>query len=145
MLNEIMYTAEVTNLGARTGSVSSSDGVLELQVRQPQVLGGPVDGKYTNPEQLFAAAYAACFGGALAGVGKGKNMKDATVTAKVHIGKADTGYGIGAELHVVLPHLSQEEAQTLVENAHQLCPYSKATRGNIDVKLVATGGLWDFK
>lgn len=136
MLNKIHYTATVTNTGARTGNVKSDDGVLDLEVRQPAALGGP-QGDYTNPEQLFAAAYAACFGGALQVAGKGKNMTDATVTVKVHIGnEIEGGYGLGAEIHVALPHLSKEEAEAIVDKAHATCPYSKATRGNIDVKLV---------
>ncbi|WP_250631397.1 organic hydroperoxide resistance protein [Rhodoflexus caldus] len=136
MLNKIHYTASVTNVGARTGNVKSDDGVLDLEVRQPVALGGP-KGNYTNPEQLFAAAYAACFGGALQAAGKGKNMADATVTVKVHIGnEIEGGFGLGAEIHVSLPHLSKAEAEEIVDKAHATCPYSKATRGNIDVKLV---------
>ncbi len=137
MLTKIHYTAEVTNIGARTGSVRSSDGVLELQVRQPAALGGPSDSLYTNPEQLFAATYSACFAGALAANGKAKDMRDGTVTALVHIGADKAGgFGIGAELHISLPHLSIEEATEIVDKAHQSCPYSKAIRGNVDVKLV---------
>jgi lipoyl-dependent peroxiredoxin len=137
MLTKIHYTAEVTNIGARTGSVRSSDGALDLQVRQPAALGGPSDSRYTNPEQLFAATYSACFAGALAANGKGKDMRDGTVTALVHIGSDETGgYGIGAELHISLPHLSAEDATEVVNIAHQSCPYSKAIRGNVDVKLV---------
>jgi Ohr subfamily peroxiredoxin len=136
MLSKIHYTATVTNTGARTGNVKSDDGVLDLEVRQPVALGGP-QGNYTNPEQLFAAAYAACFGGALQAAGKGKNMADASVTVQVHIGsEVEGGYGLAAEIHVALPHLSKEEAEEIVDKAHQTCPYSKATRGNIDVKLV---------
>lgn len=136
MLTKIHYTASVTNVGARTGSVKSDDGILDLEVRQPQALGGP-KGNFTNPEQLFAAAYAACFGGALQAAGKGKNMADATVTVLVHIGSdSEGGFGLGAEIHVSLPHVSKEEAQAIVERAHATCPYSKAVRGNIDVKLV---------
>ncbi|WP_448519446.1 organic hydroperoxide resistance protein [Rhodoflexus sp.] len=136
MLSKIHYTATVTNTGARTGNVKSDDGILDLEVRQPQALGGP-KGNFTNPEQLFAAAYAACFGGALQAAGKGKNLTDATVTVLVHIGTdKEGGYGLGAEIHVALPHLSRQEAEELVATAHNTCPYSKATRGNIDVKLV---------
>lgn len=135
MLTKIYYTATVTNVGARTGNVKSDDGVLDLEVRQPVSLGGP-KGNYTNPEQLFAAAYAACFGGALQAAGKGKNMSDAAVTVKVHIGQDEAGgFGLGVEIHVSLPHLRKEEAEEIVRRAHETCPYSKATRGNIDVKL----------
>jgi len=137
MLTEIVYTTEVTNVGARTGAVKSADGALELQVRQPAELGGPKEPRYTNPEQLFGATYSSCFGGALAAAGKGKNLRDGEVTAKVLLGKDETGgFGIAVELHVQLPHLSLEEATEVIEKAHQICPYSKAIRGNVAVKLV---------
>jgi lipoyl-dependent peroxiredoxin len=137
MLTKIAYTAEVTNTGARTGACRSSDGALDVQVRQPAELGGPADTRYTNPEQLFGAAYAACFGGALAAAGKGKNMRDGSITAKVHIGNDEAGgFGLAVELHVTLPHLTPEDAKEVVAQAHKTCPYSKATKGNIDVKLV---------
>ena len=136
MLTNELYTTEVTNIGARTGAVKSADGALELQVRQPAELGGPKEPRYTNPEQLFGATYSSCFGGALAAVGKGKNMRDGEVTAKVILGNDETGgFGIAVELFVSLPHLSLEEATEVVEKAHQVCPYSKAIRGNVDVKL----------
>ncbi len=137
MLSKILYTTEVTNIGARTGNVRSSDGVLELEVRQPAELGGPKSPAFTNPEQLFAATYSACYAGALAAVGKGLDMRDAMVTAIVHLGNdVAGGFGIAADLHIRLPHLSTEEAQEVAEKAHQACPYSKAIRGNVEVKLV---------
>jgi organic hydroperoxide reductase OsmC/OhrA len=113
------YTAEVVNTGGRKGYIKSSDGILDFPVSMPKELGG--NGDHTNPEQLFAAGYAACFGGALSS-----------------IGKTDAGaFGISAELHVTIPNLSKEDATALVEAAHQVCPYSVATRGNIEVKIFA--------
>ncbi len=137
MLTNIIYTAEVTNIGARTGNVRASDGALDLEVRQPAELGGPSSPKYTNPEQLFAATYSAYYAGALAAAGKGKDMRDGTVTARVHLGKDEAGgFGIAAELHINLPHLPYQEAVEVSEKAHQTCPYSKAIRGNVEVKII---------
>jgi Ohr subfamily peroxiredoxin len=137
---QILYTAEVTGTSGRNGHIKSSDGVLDLDVRHPQALGGPKDGQYTNPEQLFAAGYAACFGGAIMGVGKRLNadVSEAEVTAKVSIGKTEVGgFGLGVELRIKFPHITDMIlAQSIVEQAHQTCPYSIATRGNIEVKLV---------
>jgi Ohr subfamily peroxiredoxin len=111
--------------------------VLDLPVAMPKELGG-AGGAVTNPEQLFAAGYAACFESALRLVaGKaGKNVKDASITASATIGKTpDGGFGLAVALKGSLPGLSQEEAQQLMHAAHEVCPYSKATRGNIEVKL----------
>ena len=132
-----LYTATATAQGGRNGRVRSSDGVLDMPLAMPKELGG-AGGAVTNPEQLFAAGYAACFESALRLVaGKaGKNVKDASITAAVTIGKTpDGGYGLSVELKGKMPGLSQEEAQQLMNTAHEVCPYSKATRGNIDVKL----------
>ena len=131
-----IYTAEVHATGGRSGHVASSDGVLDMDVSMPKELGGK-DG-YTNPEQLFAAGYAACFGGAIGAVAQGKNVKDFKIRAKATIGKTEEGaFGISASLEVYFPNLSQEEGQGVVEAAHQVCPYSVATRGNIEVTVSA--------
>lgn len=130
------YTAEVVNTGGRKGHIKSSDGILDFPVSMPKELGG--NGDHTNPEQLFAAGYAACFGGALSAVAKGKNISGTEIKALVSIGKTGAGaFGISAELHVNIPNLSKEEATVLVEAAHQVCPYSVATKGNIEVKIFA--------
>lgn len=131
-----MYTAEVTNTGGRKGHVKSSDGILDLDVSMPAAMGG--HGGKTNPEQLFAAGYSSCFNGAVGAVAKGRNIADAELTAKVGIGNDPAGgFALTVELHGNFPNLSQEEAQQLMEDAHQACPYSKATRGNIEVTLSA--------
>jgi lipoyl-dependent peroxiredoxin len=132
-----LYTATATAQGGRNGRVRSTDGVVDLALSMPKELGG-AGGASTNPEQLFAAGYAACFESALRLVaGKaGKNVKEAAITASATIGKTDDGgFGLAVELKGKLPGLSQEEAQQLMHTAHEVCPYSKATRGNIDVKL----------
>jgi osmotically inducible protein OsmC len=137
-----VYTAEATSSGGgRNGRVRSDDGIIDQDVKQPPALGGP--GGATNPEQLFAAAYAACFHGALRKVAKDQGVSipdEATVDAAVGIGKDETGFGINAVLTARLPGLDQEQAESLVAAAHQVCPYSKATRGNIDVQLKAVTG-----
>jgi lipoyl-dependent peroxiredoxin len=131
-----MYTAEATNTGGRKGHVKSSDGILDFDVSMPAALGG--HGGKTNPEQLFAAGYAACFNGAVGAVANGRNITDAAITAKVGIGKDSTGgFALTVELHGAFPNLSSEEAMHVMEDAHQACPYSKATRGNIEVLLSA--------
>jgi len=126
-----LYTTDATNAGGRKGHVTTSDGVLDLDVRSPAP-----GSKYTNPEQLFAAGYASCFNGAIMAVAQGRDVTDSTVTAEVTFGKSEAGgYGLAVILKVKLPNLGGEEAQKLVEEAHQLCPYSVATRGNIAVTL----------
>ena len=137
---EVVYTTESTATGAgRDGHVKSSDGRIDLETRPPKAAGGSGDG--TNPEQLFSAGYSACFLGALRLVARNNDiaLDDATaVTAQVGFGKdAAGGFGINATLIGYLPGLEQSAAQDLMEKAHQVCPYSKATRGNIDVSLAA--------
>lgn len=135
-----MYTAEVTATGGRNGKVVSDNGVLNLEVRSPKALGGSSD-DYTNPEQLFAAGYSACFDSALNLVIKQAKVQtgETSVTAKVDIGKLDNGgFGLAAKLSVNIPEVSQEVAEELVVKAHQVCPYSNATRGNIEVILEVT-------
>jgi lipoyl-dependent peroxiredoxin len=133
-----LYTAVATTEGGRTGHVRSSDGVLDLALSMPKSLGGP-GGEGTNPEQLFAAGYSACFESALRFVARSKKIQvdKASITAHVTIGSVETGgFKLAVELHASLPGHDRAEAQALVEAAHQVCPYSNATRGNIDVKLV---------
>ncbi|MDR6224369.1 organic hydroperoxide resistance protein [Desmospora profundinema] len=132
-----IYTAVVNAEGGRNGKVVSTDGVIDLDVRMPKELGGP-GGSATNPEQLFAAGYAACFDSALGLVARQKRVKtgETQVTAHVSIGKdEDGGFALSAILEVQVPGVDEETARELVEAAHQVCPYSKATRGNIDVTL----------
>jgi len=132
-----LYTAKATSTGAaRDGHVASSDGVLEFDLSIPKGLGG-AGGAGTNPEQLFAAGYAACFHSALQAVARREKVKLAgtSVTAEVGIGKQGEGFGLAVELVVSLPGVEQETGAKLVDAAHQMCPYSNATRGNIDVAL----------
>jgi Ohr subfamily peroxiredoxin len=135
---EALYTAKVTAEGGRNGRVVSSDGVIDLEVKMPKGLGGP-GGEATNPEQLFAAGYAACFDGALNLVIRKKRLKEVEstkVTANVSIGKdTDGGFALAVQLDVQITGVDKNTAQELLEAAHQVCPYSKATRGNIDVVL----------
>ena len=134
---ETVYTASATTTGGRNGHVESSDGVLDLDLTMPKEMGGQ-GGSATDPEQLFAAGYSACFEQALRIVAgqQNKDVGDASITANVDIGQTeDGGFGLGVELIGHLPNLPGEEAQALMEEAHQMCPYSRATRGNIDVKL----------
>lgn len=133
---DALYTAAATANG-REGRTVSSDGQLDLALAMPPALGG--NGRGTNPEQLFAAGYAACFASALGLVGREAKIdtKDVSVSAEVSIGKDDTGFGLAVTLRVELPDgLAGETGTRLVEQAHQVCPYSKATRGNIPVELV---------
>lgn len=137
-LEKILYTATATATGGREGQAISSDGVLDVVLSTPRELGG-AGGDGTNPEQLFAAGYSACFLGALkfvAGKQKVALPSTTTVTGKVGIGPLPTGFGIQAELTIAAPGIEREELQSLVERAHIVCPYSNATRGNIDVTLV---------
>ncbi|MEV2193526.1 organic hydroperoxide resistance protein [Streptomyces phaeochromogenes] len=134
---KIMYVAEATAHGGREGYVTSQDGQLELKVAMPPALGGDGDG--TNPEQLFAAGFSSCFHNALVLVGRreGFDLSGSTVAAKVGIGpNKQRGYGLAVALSVSLPVLDQEVASKLVDAAHQVCPYSNATRGNIEVTIL---------
>ncbi|MDG2433736.1 organic hydroperoxide resistance protein [Flavobacterium sp.] len=135
-----LYTAEAIATGGRNGHVKSSNGVLDVQVRMPKALGGAND-DYTNPEMLFAAGYAACFDSALSLVIKQEKITtgETTVNAKISIGQLDNGgFGLAGELAVNVPGVTQEKAQELVEKAHQVCPYSNATRGNVAIDLIVT-------
>ncbi len=135
---EAIYTAVATSLGeGRNGSARTSDGKVEVQLSTPKEMGGSGEG--TNPEQLFALGYAACFHSALKGQGKalGIPVADSAVTAEVGIGKRDDGVGFGLviTLRVELSGVSQEDAEKVAAAAHQVCPYSNATRGNVEVTL----------
>jgi Ohr subfamily peroxiredoxin len=137
-IEKVLYTAQATANGGRDGRAKSSDNVLDIQLSTPRELGG-AGGPGTNPEQLFAAGYSACFLGALkfvAGKEKVALPADTNVTGRVGIGAIPTGFGIEAELRIQAPGLPKDQLQKLVEKAHIVCPYSNATRGNIDVKLV---------
>ncbi|MFP5070047.1 organic hydroperoxide resistance protein [Pseudonocardia nantongensis] len=132
-------TAATSSGGGRDGRIRSEDGLIDQDLKMPPELGGP--GGATNPEQLFAAAYASCFHGALrlvAGKKKVAVPDDATVRATVTLTPDDTSFTIGAEITAHLPGLDRAQADELVEAAHQVCPYSKATRGNVDVSLATT-------
>ena len=134
----ILYTAQASATGGRSGRAVSDNGVLDVTLTTPKELGG--DGATgTNPEQMFAAGYSACFLGALkhvAGKQKVALPADTTVTGKVGIGAIPTGFGIEAELTIKAPGVPRDTLQALVDAAHIVCPYSNATRGNIDVTLV---------
>jgi|SRR5436305_4689724 len=134
-----LYTAVATANGGRDGHVRSTDGVLDMDLRTPKEMGGP-GGQATNPEQLFAAGYAACFESALRLVARAqrKPLTETAITAHVTLNAAaDRRYVLSVELHGKLAGLSQDETRALMQAAHQVCPYSNATRGNIEVKLVA--------
>jgi len=137
-IETILYAATATATGGREGRATSSDSVLDVPLSTPRELGG-AGGPGTNPEQLFAAGYSACFLGALKFVaGKQKVALPATttVTGKVGIGAIPTGFGIEAQLTITAPGIDRDALQALVDQAHIVCPYSNATRGNIDVTLV---------
>ncbi len=137
---QTLYTAVATATGGRDGRAISSDTILDVKLSTPKELGG-AGGQATNPEQLFAAGYAACFIGALkfvASQGKQPIPNDASITAHVGIGQIPGGFGLDIDLHINLPGLELAAAQALVEAAHQVCPYSNATRGNVDVRLHVT-------
>jgi osmotically inducible protein OsmC len=139
-MGQAIYTAVATARGdGRNGEVTSSDGVIDESLAIPKEMGGP-GGDKTNPEQLFAAGYSACFHSALQLVARQAKvaLPESTVTAEVSVLKQDVGFGLGVALNVSLPGLEQAQADQLVEQAHQVCPYSNATRGNIEVALSAT-------
>ncbi|WP_409522434.1 organic hydroperoxide resistance protein [Nitrincola sp. MINF-07-Sa-05] len=131
-----LYTAVVTSTGGRDGQAKSNDGLLEVKLSAPRELGG--NGGATNPEQLFAAGYSACFIGAMKFVAAQlkQTLPDSTqVRAEIGIGQIEGGFGLDADLYVSLQGMDETAANELVAKAHQVCPYSNATRGNIDVRL----------
>ncbi|PZP84076.1 MAG: hypothetical protein DI582_09705 [Azospirillum brasilense] len=131
-----LYTAKVHTVGGRDGHAKSDDGKIDLKLGRP----GSNDAG-TNPEQLFAAGYSACFGGALAHIAKLEKIQvnAVTVDAEVNLNQSDDGFSLSAALHVTVDGVDDATAKSLAEKAHAFCPYSKATRGNIEVKLTAEG------
>ena len=135
-----LYTAKATATGGRDGRAISSDNVIDLPLSTPKEMGGAGKAGATNPEQLFAAGYAACFDGALNLVARLEKtpISGSTIEAAVSFGKDGDNYGLAVDMQVNIPGLSQEQAEALVAKAHQVCPYSRATRGNIEVNLSTT-------
>lgn len=138
---DVLYTARATARGGREGEVVSDDGVLDLSLTLPKELGGP-GGDHTNPEQLFAAGYAACFHSALKRVAGGRqvDVDGSSITAQVGLGTDGAAFGLAVTLVGAFPTLDDAAAQGLMHAAHEVCPYSRATRGNIDVALEVTPG-----
>ncbi|HET8843195.1 MAG TPA: organic hydroperoxide resistance protein [Ktedonobacteraceae bacterium] len=137
---KILYTAEATVHGGRAGEARSSDGNLIVKLGLPKEMGGTGEG--TNPEQLFAVGYAACFQSALIRVAQREKIdaSQSTITSRVGIGPSGQGqFGLEVELRVSIPGVDTETGQKLLELAHQVCPYSNATRGNIPVNLIFEG------
>ncbi|MBL9039560.1 MAG: organic hydroperoxide resistance protein [Archangium sp.] len=134
-LEKTLYTARATAFAGRDGSVKTDDGALDLKVTPPKSMGGA--GGATNPEQLFAAGYSACFGSAVMHVARMQKITTGPVaiTAQVSLGPVGQGFGLAVELEAKIPELPRDVAQKLVEAAHLVCPYSNATRGNIAVNL----------
>ena len=135
-LDKVVYTAQATATGGRDGSAQTPDGQLNVKLSVPKEMGGA--GQGVNPEQLFAAGYSACFLGAMkyvAGTQKLALPADASIDGKVGIGPIPQGFGIEVALTIHLPGMDRVAAQTLIDQAHQVCPYSNATRGNIEVTL----------
>lgn len=136
-LEQVVYTGTATATGGREGVAKSSDGALDVKLSTPEALGG-AGGDGTNPEQMFAAGYSACFIGALKHVAAAEKVKlgsDISVTGDVSIGPIPQGFAIAVKLTVDLGDLDKDTAQSLVDKAHQVCPYSNATRGNVEVEL----------
>lgn len=132
------YTASATTVAGRNGHVESSDGLLKFDLSFPKELGGPGKSGATNPEQLFAAGYSACFGGAIGVAAAGQKVRpeDIRVTADVTIDKNDSGFFLAVKLHAKIAGVDRATAEQLVHKAHEICPYSKATRNNVNVELV---------
>lgn len=140
MPEKVLYTAEATSTGdGRNGHVTSSDGRIDLDLALPPEMGGSGNG--ANPEELFAAGYAACYHGALRAVGRGvgADVDGSTVTAYVGIGPEGDAFDLVVTLEIYLPNAGPEQARKVADAAHQVCPYSRATRGNISVELRLTG------
>jgi Ohr subfamily peroxiredoxin len=136
-IEKVLYRAEATATGGREGRAATPDGRLEVALSTPRELGG-AGGPGTNPEQLFAAGYAACFIGAMKFVAMQKKLAlpaDTSITGLVGIGQVPGGFGIEVELRVSIPGMARADAEALVHAAHQVCPYSNATRGNVEVTL----------
>lgn len=134
-MSDIVYSAHAHTVGGRQGTAKTDDGKLEVKLAYPPALGGDGDG--TNPEQLFAAGYGACFTGALGLVARNEKVKlgEHSVDVTIDLIKDAPSFKIGATLTLTAPELDRAEAERLLKLAHEVCPYSKATRGNVDVKL----------
>lgn len=135
---KVLYTGKATATGGRDGRAVSSDKVLDVALTTPRELGG-TGAPGTNPEQMFAAGYSACFIGAMrfvAGKSKVALPPDTSIAGEVGIGPIPTGFGIKVQLTISVPGMPKDQVKQLVDQAHQVCPYSNATRGNIDVTLV---------
>ena len=135
-IEKVVYKAHATSTGGRDGSTRSSDGLLDVKLSAPKEMGGAGGG--VNPEQLFAAGYSACFIGAMKFVANQQKVilpADTSIEATVDIGPIPAGFGIGVQLLVMVPGVDRTVAQDIVDKAHQVCPYSNATRGNIEVTI----------
>jgi len=134
-MSDALYTAHAHAVGGRQGTAKSDDGHLDVKLGYPKSMGG--DGEGTNPEQLFAAGYAACFLGALGLVARSQGVKlgEHSLDSEVDLIKDDTSFHIAARLTLTAPELDRETAEKLLHAAHEVCPYSKATRGNVEVEL----------
>lgn len=135
-IETVVYQAHATATGGRDGAAKSSDGALDVKLAVPKAMGGHGDG--VNPEQLFAAGYSACFMGAIKHVAGAEKLvvpADASIDATVGIGAIPAGFGIEVQMTIHLPGMDRAQAQDLIDKAHQVCPYSNATRGNIEVTL----------
>jgi lipoyl-dependent peroxiredoxin len=138
---KVLYTAEAIATGGRDGRARTSDGTLDVLLKPPKELGGP-GGDATNPEQLFAAGYGACFLNAVSLLARMEKIsaKQFSITTRVGLGQTDDGgFGLQAELHCELPDIEPDQAESLVRSAYDVCPFSKATRGNIEVALFVGG------
>jgi lipoyl-dependent peroxiredoxin len=135
---EPLHTSTVTAKGGREGFVRSENGVIDLPLTMPKVLGGKGAGQGTNPEELFAAGYAACFESAIRLVARQRDLElgEVAVTAEVAIGKDRDGFALATRIRGKLPGMDRGQAEKLMDEAHKACPYSKATRGNMPVELV---------
>lgn len=134
---EKLYTASVTAQGGRDGHIKSSDGILDFELKRPKELEG--QGGATNPEQLFAAAWGPCYLGALGSIAEreGIDVSEATVNVQISFNKDGKAFALSADLDVHVPGISHDETQRIADLAHKTCPYSKATRGNIEVRVTA--------
>jgi len=134
---EKLYTAVVTARGGRDGHIKSSDGILEMDLHKPHEMGG--QGGASNPEQLFAAAWGACYLGALGSIAEreGVDVSEATVDVHITFNKDGNSFALSADLDLHIPSLKVEESQKLADKTHRVCPYSKATRGNIETRVTA--------
>jgi osmotically inducible protein OsmC len=137
---QVLYTAHATALGGRNGHTQSDDGLVSVDLSVPKAMGGPGKPGTTTPEDLFAAGYAACFGGACEFMGVQLKLKPSSVEVKtsVGIGKIPTGFGLTVHLDVKVGGLSQADAEKVVAAGHALCPYSNAVKGNVDVTYKVT-------